>query len=633
MPSRGVITLNGSTITLASDAVFRPECTGAGQVAGPDPSGASQLSHDLREPFYASTLPQAYALAVSTALSFTIFLMLVLTPRTFFVGSSAGGGGSITRRGLISGGTRGSPPVGQGKRPWLQFVAAGTVCISLVIASVDTYNIAKDQYETGLIYAQTLRDQVATSLEIRIVRVISDTFLWLAQVQTLIRLFPRHKEKVIIKWTGFALIVLDTVFTILNSFAYSGATRPRSFVDAIPALSYLFELALSLLYAAWVIYYSLSKRRFAFYHPKLRNICLVAALSLVAVLVPVVFFVLDISKPDVAGWGDYVRWVGQAAASVVVWEWVERIEALEREDRKDGVLGREIFDGDEMLDVTPSEEVNWPGNHWRDHRYGDGDEEGGAGPGLTAVDRLRGGLVRRLPHSQGPLDSEYNPRDQRGNQVSFANAVAPQRSSRRPGSPYNNTALPTSPLPVASPVSRSDTVSASSTVYAIHYQNVSENSTTPDHAAENGEEDVPPKGLDEQEISAEHDNHSTHSGDSAAPGVEGGAAATTGGSHARRWATPANPFKRRKAAPPPEVAVAIQQTASRQVNTAEESQLPNNSESTGLKSKLGRLVALRSERPRGRGAGRDNELDLPVMVIPAQPAGRTWSPPINSEPT
>jgi len=64
-----------------------------------------------------------------------------------------------------------------------------------------------------------------------------------------------------------------------------------------------------------------------------------------------VFFVLDISKPDVAGWGDYVRWVGAAAASVVVWEWVERIEALERNDKKDGVLGREIFDGDEMLEV------------------------------------------------------------------------------------------------------------------------------------------------------------------------------------------------------------------------------------------------------------------------------------------
>ena len=51
----------------------------------------------------------------------------------------------------------------------------------------------------------------------------------------------------------------------------------------------------------------------------MRNICLVAVLSLTSIMVPVVFFVLDISKPNFAGWGDYVRWVGAAAASVAVW--------------------------------------------------------------------------------------------------------------------------------------------------------------------------------------------------------------------------------------------------------------------------------------------------------------------------
>ncbi|KAL9044496.1 MAG: hypothetical protein Q9214_002368 [Letrouitia sp. 1 TL-2023] len=99
----------------------------------------------------------------------------------------------------------------------------------------------------------------------------------------------------------------------------------------------------------------------------MRNICLVALLSYVAVLIPVVFFILDISIYNVAGWGNYVRWVGAAAASVVVWEWVERIETLEREEKKDGILGREIFDGDEMLEVTPSSAaVTWSNSNRRD---------------------------------------------------------------------------------------------------------------------------------------------------------------------------------------------------------------------------------------------------------------------------
>ena len=84
---------------------------------------------------------------------------------------------------------------------------------------------------------------------------------------------PRQRERVIIKWAAFALISLDLIFGSLHSFQYTdpGNTRPKNFTDAIPALSYLFQLSLGLLYAAWVIYYALSKKRYAFYHPQMRN--------------------------------------------------------------------------------------------------------------------------------------------------------------------------------------------------------------------------------------------------------------------------------------------------------------------------------------------------------------------------
>ena len=196
----------------------------------------------LRDPFYASTLPQTYALAAATVISYMLVIMLIITPRTAFFGNNP-----LGRQGLIGRASNDDALVGIGTRPWLQKVATLTVVISLTIASADTFKVAKGQYLEGFMNAGNLRDAVSAGLEIRIIRVISDTFLWLAQVQTLIRLFPRHKEKVIIKWTGFALIVLDTIFSILNSFVYAQSTRPQSFVDAIPALSYLFQLALSLL--------------------------------------------------------------------------------------------------------------------------------------------------------------------------------------------------------------------------------------------------------------------------------------------------------------------------------------------------------------------------------------------------
>jgi len=96
----------------------------------------------------------------------------------------------------------------------------------------------------------------------------------------------------------------------------------------------IFSIGPELLYGAWVIYYA-SRRSIAFFHPQMRNICLVAFAFTGISACACVFFVLDISKPDLAGWGDTCDGLEQLQQCRCV-EWVERIEALEREDKKDG---------------------------------------------------------------------------------------------------------------------------------------------------------------------------------------------------------------------------------------------------------------------------------------------------------
>ncbi|KAI9793081.1 MAG: pH-response regulator protein palH/rim21 [Peltula sp. TS41687] len=367
LPSGGFLLADGiSTITtLSKDLTFQPECTGIRTTGlAPSRSVDSLSDQDVKVPFYASTIPQTYAVAATTILSYTLVIVLLITPRALLSGAESRAGFAQARA-IISEISGLSSVVGVGRRPWLQKFAALTVAVSLTMATSGTFEVVRRQYHAGYVDAHELRDDVVGSLKIRIIRVISDVFLWLAQAQTLIRLFPRHREKVIIKWTAFALIILFLVFSVLNNFVYPGTFHPRGYIHAIPALSYLFQLALSLLYAAWVMYYSFSKRRFAFFHRKMPNVCLVAALALISVLVPVIFFTLDVSKPDVAAWGDYVRWVGAAAASVVVWEWVERIEAIEREETRHGILGREIFDDDGMLDAPPPARIGWSGGRRR----------------------------------------------------------------------------------------------------------------------------------------------------------------------------------------------------------------------------------------------------------------------------
>lgn len=341
-----------STVVIPQIITYTPLCSTSDipNATGtmPPPNQASDsLSSDLaastlREPFYASTIPMAYSIAMTITLSYILlFLLFLSTPR-----------------------------------PWLQKVATLTVVICLTLALAETTKILALEYslmgeswtaDTESGSARKIREKVVAGIEMRVGRIISDAFLWLAQVQTLIRLFPRHREKIVIKWAGFALIVLDTIFsTLVHFLSPTTFMSAESFLDAIPALSYLFEIALSLLYASCVVYYSLSSRirRFAYYHPKAPSNILLAILSLTAVLIPMIFFCLDISQRNLAAWGDYVRWVGAAAASVVVWEWVDRIERLEREERREGVLGREILDGDDGLveDMGISQDDDGRGN-------------------------------------------------------------------------------------------------------------------------------------------------------------------------------------------------------------------------------------------------------------------------------
>ena len=496
LPAGGVITLSdGQVVNLNAGAVYRPTCTyisppaiiangGGGtisleEVEGGGGGGGSggvvpdNNKSDFQDPFYASTFPQCYALAATTIVAYTLVIMLLITPRSFLDGGVV----VLGRKGFTNGGSG----TNIGGRPWLQKVAALTVAISLTIATAATFRVAEEQYSLGYQNAKQLQEDVLGGIEIKVIRIISDTFLWLAQAQTLIRLFPRQREKVIIKWTAFALISLDVIFQSLNSFQYTGtgAVRPRSFTEAVPALSYLFALSLGVLYAAWVIYYSLMKKRYAFYHPQMKNICLVAALSMLAILVPVVFFILDISKPEFTGWGDYVRWVGAAAASVIVWEWVERIEALEREEKKDGILGREVFDGDEMLEATLSD-ISWS----RKKRKGQGPDDGDAESGRKAAggpnDSTSTGRSHLWP-SVTSIASRYRSRSahRRGDQPSEGVSTQPTNHDRIRF--LQPPLWPSRPPPAVTPISRTDTASAASTIYAVRYHPLTETTsrTTP----------------------------------------------------------------------------------------------------------------------------------------------------------
>jgi len=544
--------------------------------------------------------------------------MLLITPRTFFVGGASGRYGLLGRRGVISGAQGGASVIGVGSRPLLQKVAALTAAIGMTIATADMFKYARRQYLNGFMDAVAMGVAIESRTGFKAIRIVSYIFLWLAMVQTLIRLFPRHKEKVLIKWIGFAFIVLDATFSSLNSFVGNPLGLPKKFRSAIPMLSRAFQLALGILYSAWVIYYAIVKRRFGFYHSNMWNISLVAILSLVALFTPLVFFVTDISNETVAAWGSYFRWVGMAAASVIVWEWVERIEALEREEKKDGILGREIFDSDAMLEITAIDEIHWPrSRRWFQaglhSRREDGDDDPGGGLASDLREKENENAMQK-PNHPPPQQNETRP-------ISLGRSI----SEPRPTSTGESGLSPFVPIPTPRPtttfpVSRADTSSTGSTVYTIRYHTVNIPTSpeiTPVEAQPTSSRQAAPISQTRISEADEPPNATTPTSNRSTHDLS---------SHPSHFANISNPFKRQRAVPPAEV---------QRGQVIEPIPIPSVSRATtpthnysrwNIKGRLGAFAAEQGERFTEWHAKRTKDADLPVTIIPAQPRGGTRSP-------
>ncbi|PHH73599.1 hypothetical protein CDD80_3709 [Ophiocordyceps camponoti-rufipedis] len=596
--------------------------------------GSSDARISVTDPFSASTFPICYALAAATVTAYMLLIMLFITPRSFLDGGVVYLG---RRRGFTHSSSGGE---NIGGRPWLQKVATLTVAVSLTIATHETFKIVQRQYQFGAQNAGVLQSSVMGKPELLAIRLISDTFLWLAQAQTLIRLFPRHREKVIIKWAAFALITLDLIFTALSSFKKGGFNPlvDGSFSHPITALSYLFQLLLGVLYAAWVIYYSLMKKRYAFYHPLMKNMPLLAIISLTSILIPVVFFVMDFIKREFTGWGDYVRWVGAAAASVIVWEWVERIEALEREEKKDGILGREVFDGDDTLEVNASD------SPWLRHRKkgggGDDDDEYGdcVGGGDFYYHDQDHRQHRHHHHHHHHLHDHGHHHHRRGAGSGSGNGQRHQWPLRPNGWPGVSAMTgrqqtqahdaplrtmsdmlrpplwPSRPAPTVTPVSRTDTPSAASTVYAVRYQGTSDTtSRTPD---------PPASTPDPQPLAQADDDDAPPAMDLATAASATAVAATTSG-RPRRWRA-LTTLGARSPAPSSgdkekEAEEEVHRLATRDMVVEPHGDSRDEASRWDIRSRLELFAATQAEKLREKLRPTAETESLPVTVIPAPP--------------
>ena len=326
LPGDGTPTYTDANGTIHNYTVLGGNCPGFDVGESGSPFNASVRGDRLHDPFFASITPQTFALAGATIASAILLILLFLS---------------------------------RSRKPWLQKIAALGTTMSLVTYMVVSVNLLERQYVLGRYDADELR-AVNHDLPVIVIAYLASFAIYLSQVQTLMRIFPRKRDKVIIKWTGFGLIVLAMIFSALYIFLPARPPLPPNeqttalqiFLQILPPLNYLFAIALEFIYMCCFIYFGIAHRRVAFIVPAA---LILALLSLACITIPIIFFCLDIWAQFVAGWGQFIRSIASIGSTVIVWEWVDRVEEWEsKRAGKNGVLGRRIFEDEFEVGPVPN---------------------------------------------------------------------------------------------------------------------------------------------------------------------------------------------------------------------------------------------------------------------------------------
>lgn len=415
------------TIQISTSGLYYPGC------AADDLDALIETSSLMyQEPFYGSVIPMAYSLAASTVVAWLLLILLFIA---------------------------------QKKRPWFQKFTTLFVASSLTVFLAQATSMLERQYYAGYYDASELRHAIFGGMPFRVLEVFMTLFVWIAHLQVLLRLFERPKERRVIRVIGAILAICDTVMWSLVNFVVPRHSHNQSIHDIIPVLAYLFQIALSVVYAVAVVLYSIRKRRFAYSRKQQPAGLIVAIISLTTITLPLIFFILDLAQYWLTGWSEFIRWVSDVAASIVLWEWVDVIEKQEREEQKSGVLGRQIFEENDpefyqarfQLDDKGEKKriakkstkhpapwrqgvSRWKSRHARNNSGGrddgDGDEHGN-NMEMSTMSQSAGGARRTVPPGRHSNDSQDS-------SASTSHTVAPSNSTEDSSPPNENTLQHTS---------------------------------------------------------------------------------------------------------------------------------------------------------------------------------------------
>lgn len=213
--------------------------------------------------------------------------------------------------------------------------------ITVIMAIVELHK----QQKEGYLHGAMLFDFMNSNLALNIIDLIVVFLLQINQVQIIMRIFLRQKDKRFTFFVGVsASITSQVLWGICRFHSFSEDNEAG---DILPAFQYLVRIAMGVCYAALISVFVLMKINYIIANKK---IWLITLLTVVLIYGPVAFFIADVSNAWVYELSEIFSVVTYDIGVVIPWEWCNKYNSIMKAKEKEGVLGRKFYE-DELYEL------------------------------------------------------------------------------------------------------------------------------------------------------------------------------------------------------------------------------------------------------------------------------------------
>ena len=185
-----------------------------------------------------------------------------------------------------------------------------------------------------------------------VVQYLAEFMCYLVQLQNIMRLYHRITEKRLTFCIGLTLLIIYEALWGVCTFINEGGltieenTRLENSLGLLSAVVYLIRISIGTCYALIIIINVIVNRQLCFHNNN--GMFLMTTLAVVSVCLQPCLFIVDIAN----FWVEHLSMVFNptcsVASAVVIWDWIDRLQFLQKAKQAQSILGRPVYMENEL---------------------------------------------------------------------------------------------------------------------------------------------------------------------------------------------------------------------------------------------------------------------------------------------